>query len=329
LSSIQKPKHLNDDLTFQNIILNHFNAPDDEVLKRQVADLRQLSEENETIFQETKTIWESAVLTKRLHEIDYVSSSKKFSERLNRGNQEKVRSFSWFKIAAAVAVTATAAIFFYPKPVEEPFLVKETKKQIDSVFLSDGTKVVLAENSRISYPKVLADTARKVILIKGQAFFKVHHEAKRAFNVFVGQSKVTVLGTSFNINYHHASIKLAVKTGKVMFTPNSVSSAAILVAGQAIHYNETQHKMEWESSSNATSWITKELVFVDMPLEEVCKQVSAYYHVNLVVHDKMHSAKKFNANFKNSNLSEILTVLKQTYKIKIDSSDHQITIKNL
>jgi len=320
---------LNDNLTFQNIILNHFNTPDDEVLAQQVSDLRRLSDENEIIFQETKTIWESSVLTKRLYEIDHISSSKKFSERLNGENQEETRSFGWLKIAAAIAVIATAAIFFYPKPVEEPFLVKETKQQIDSVFLSDGTKVVLAENTRISYPKILADTARQVTLVKGQAFFKVHHDVKRAFNVMIGQSKVTVLGTSFNINYHNASIKLAVETGKVMFTPNSVSSFAILVAGQAINYNEARHKMEWESSSNATSWITKELVFVDMPLEEVCKQVSAYYNVNLVVHDKMRSAKKFNANFKDSNLSEILTVLKQTYKIKIDSNDHRITIKNL
>jgi len=320
---------LKDDLTFQNIILNDFNTPDNEVLVQQVADLRRSSEENETIFQETKTIWESSALTKRLHEIDHASSAKKFNERLNGENLQKARSFGWFKIAAAIAATATAAIVFYPKPVEVPFLVKETKQQIDSVFLSDGTKVVLAENTSISYPKVLADTARQVTLIKGQAFFKVHHDVKRAFNVLVGQSKVTVLGTSFNINYHNASIKLAVKTGKVMFTPNSVSSFAILVAGQAINYNKSQHKMEWENSSNATSWITKELVFVDMPLEEVCKQVSAYYNVNLVVHDKMRSAKKFNANFKDSNLSEILTVLKQTYKIKIDSSDHQITIKDL
>ena len=192
------------DLTFQNIILNYFNTPDNEVLAQQVADLRRLSAENETIFQETKTIWESSVLTKRLHEIDPVSSSKKFSERLNGEDLQKTRSFGWLKVAAAIAVTATAAVFFYPKPVEVPFLVKETKQQIDSVFLNDGTKVVLAENTRIRYPKVLADTAREVTLVKGQAFFKVHHEVKRAFNVLVGQSKVTVLGTSFNINYHHA-----------------------------------------------------------------------------------------------------------------------------
>jgi len=320
---------LKDDLTFQNIILNHFNAPDDEVLAKQVAALRQLSEENETIFQETKTIWESSVLTKRLYELDRLGSARKFSERLSGASLVKRRSFGWLKVAAAVMATGAAAFFFYPKPVEVPFLVKETKQQIDSVLLSDGTKVILAENTRIRYPQKLADSARQITLVKGQAFFKVHHEVKRAFNVLVGQSKVTVLGTSFNINYHNASIKLAVKTGKVMFTPNSVSSFAILVAGQAINYNEAGHKMEWESSSNATSWITKELVFVDMPLDEVCKQVSAYYKVNLVVHDKMRSAKKFNANFKDSNLDEILTVLKQTYKIKIDSSDHQITIKNL
>ncbi|WP_052496019.1 FecR family protein [Pedobacter lusitanus] len=321
---------MKDNLTFQNIILNHFNAPEDEVLARQVADLRKLSEENERIFQETRTIWESAVLTKRLYEIDPVSSARNFNARLTDKGHQKTRSFGWLKIAAVIAVTASAGIFFYPKKTPEvPFLVRETKQQIDSVFLSDGTKVILAENSRIKYPKVLADTAREVILVKGQAFFKVHHEVKRAFNVRVGQSKVTVLGTSFNINYHHASIKLAVSTGKVMFTPNAISSSAILIAGQAINYSESQHRMEWENGSNSTSWITKELVFVDMPLEEVCKQVSAYYNVNLVVHDQMRSAKKFNANFKDSSLKEILTVLKQTYKIRIDSNEHQITINNL
>jgi len=320
---------LKDNLTFQNIILSHFNTPEDKFLAQQVAELRQTSEENEKIFQETKTIWDTAALTKRLHELDYTQSVRNFKGKLAYSESSGTRSFGWLKLAAAVAVITAAGIFFYPRDIKPIELVRETKQQIDSVYLNDGTKVILAANSQIRYPKVLSDTGRQVTLVKGQAFFKVHRDVKRSFNVLIGQSKVTVLGTSFNINYNNSSIQLAVKTGKVMFSPNAVSSSAILVAGQAINYNLSKNRLEWENGSNSTSWITKELVFVDMPLDEVCKQISAYYNVNVVVHDTMHSAKKFNANFKDSSLDEILKVLKQTYKIRIDTSDHQITIKNL
>ncbi|HEY0177567.1 MAG TPA: FecR domain-containing protein [Pedobacter sp.] len=200
---------------------------------------------------------------------------------------------------------------------------------MDSLYLSDGTKIILAENTAVRYPAVLGKDSRQITLIKGQAFFKVHRDVKRPFHVMIGQSKVSVLGTSFNINYSPSAIQLAVKTGKVMFSPNEVSSSAVLVAGQALNYDLGQQRIEWKSASNANSWMTKELEFVDMPLEEVCRQLSAYYHVSIIVHDQMRTAKKFNAHFKDSTLPEIFRVLKQTYRIRIDSNDHAITIKNL
>jgi len=321
---------LKDNTEFQNIILIHLNAPEDTALEQQVKAIREQSPENEQFFQDVKTVWDTAPLTQKLSAVNPKLSVKKFKDLLQQQIQVRPRSYSWYKYAAAAVLLLVAGYWFYPAaPVEPDELVKETRHQIDSVLLVDGTKIMLSANSKLKYPKVFAPGSRQVTLLSGQAFFKVHRDTLSPFNVMIGKSKVSVLGTSFNINYTHAAISLAVKTGKVMFSPNEVSSSAVLIAGQALKYDLRQQRIEWINAANANSWATKELQFVDMPLKEVCEQLSAYYHVDIVVEDQEKQAKKFNARFTNSTLEEIFAVLQQTYKIKIDTQATHITIKNL
>jgi len=321
---------LKDNTTFQNIILNHFNAPEDITLQQQVKEIRDQSAENEQFFQDVKTLWDTAPLTKKLSSINHKLSVKKFKDHLQQQVVYQPRNNSWYQFAAAAVLLLLAGFWFYSRqPLQPEELVRETKQQIDSVSLSDGTIIILAANSKIKYPKVLAKHLRQVTLVNGQAFFKVHRDTLRPFNVSIGKSKVSVLGTSFNINYSKAAIDLAVKTGKVMFSPNEISSPAVLIAGQALKYDLLQQRIEWINAANANSWVTRELQFVDMPLKEVCQQLSACYNVRIRVEDQQQTAKKFNARFKDSSLEDIFAVLKQTYPIKIDTTAHVITITNL
>ena len=321
---------MKDTATFQNIILNHFNAPEDKALEQKVKELREQSPEHEKFFRDVQTIWKTAPLTQKLSTVNPKLSVNHFKDRLQAQLRYQPRRFSWYQFAAAAVLLIIAGFWFYPRqPAQAEDLVKETKQQIDSVFLSDGTKIILSKNSKISYPKVLAGNLRQVSLLNGQAFFKVRRDTLRPFSILIGKSKVSVLGTSFNIKYSKSAISLAVKTGKVMFSPNAVSSSAVLVAGQALKYDLLQQRIEWINAANANSWATKELHFVDMPLKEVCEQLSAYYNVTINVEDQQHIAKKFNAKFKDSSLQDIFAVLKQTYKIRIDTNASMITIKNL
>ncbi|WP_442588371.1 FecR family protein [Pedobacter sp. AW31-3R] len=313
---------MKDELAIQAQILNHLNAPGDKVLAQQVADQRLESVEYEDIYQETLFIWDTAPLTHRLEGIDHAAAVRKFQERII----VKKKGFIWLKIAAAVFFAMLTIFFIYPKKAEEFYLVKETNAQIDSLRLSDGTTVVLGAHSRIKYAKVLNDTLRELFLLKGKAFFKVHRDVQRPFFVNIHQSRVSVLGTSFNIDYEEKSIRLAVVTGKVMFSPNSVSQPSILKAGEALNYDILNRKITMETAANANSWFTKELEFVDMPLDEVCRQLSSYYKVKIVFRDDLHANKKFNANFKDSTLEEVLSVLKQTYKMHIVREKESITI---
>lgn len=315
---------MKDELAVQAQILNHLNTPEDKELAQQIADLRLRSDEYEEIFQETLFIWDNAPLTKTLEVQDFESSVQKFSDRI----VVKRSRFNWLR-AAIIVIVPLAVFLIYPRKTEPLFLVKETKQQIDSIILSDHTRIILSANTSIKYTTQLGEKSREVTLLKGQAFFKVHREVTRPFFVSIGHSKVSVLGTSFNINYSQQHIRVAVMTGKVMFSPNTVSNSSALTAGEAISYDILKNTIEIENGANANAWMTKKLEFIDMPLDEVCKQLGAYFNKKIVFQDDLHSDKKFNANFENSSFEEVLFVLKQTYKMRIDSNAHHIIIKTL
>ena len=65
--------------------------------------------------------------------------------------------------------------------------------------LADGTKVWLNSASRLIYPQSFMGKERRVVL-SGEAFFDVAHDAERPFIVETSRMNVKVLGTRFNVN---------------------------------------------------------------------------------------------------------------------------------
>lgn len=312
------------------MILKHFNEPENEILAAEVNHLRTLSEENEVYFQQTQRIWDNAAETKRLQGLDVQKSVRNFRLRLDEATYvEPKRIFSWSKVAAAAVLVLTVGFWIYSEKTAVNYIVKRTGTEIDSVLLNDGSKIFLAANSAVSYPEEFSNEARPVTLENGKAFFLVSKDPKRPFEVTIGHSVVKVLGTSFNINYSATNIDLSVSTGKVMFSPNQKSKSSILQAGEGISYQYVDNTIIGLKNSNNAAWFTKELKFVDMPLDEVCEQLSDYYGVRIVLYDKKLTIKKFNANFKNTSLDEALTALKETYSIQIKKDGKTIIIKSL
>ena len=321
---------MQDELLFQEIILKHLNAPQDEELAGQVTALRAMSEEHEQFFQDTKNIWDASAETIRLQEVDLAQAIVNFKVQLGPVEHYPARKwFSWPRLAAAAVLFCAFGLWAYQKNTEVLYLTKETQAKVDSLLLSDGTKIMLAEHTSLSYPQQFEEDGRQVILLKGQAFFQVTRDTLRPFEIAIRQSSVKVLGTSFNINYSDTTIELSVKTGRVMFTPNEKSSPSIVVADEALNYNFVANTLQSKDGLNANAWITKELHFTDMPLDEVCRDLSEYYGVQIVLEDRVHREKKFNANFKDVTLKEALNVLKETYAIKIEQKDQVIIIKSL
>lgn len=92
------------------------------------------------------------------------------------------------------------------------------------VLLDDGSRVYLNSNSRL---RVQFDThQRRVRLERGEGFFEVAQDPKRAFFVQAGDRQVAVLGTTFVVRYEPVKTAITLVEGKVRVSPLSISASA-------------------------------------------------------------------------------------------------------
>lgn len=307
------------------LITKYLNNPSDIANKQLVDELRSQSAEHESFFLEIERLWQLSSSAARLSEFDEKKSIQRFSKLLKMST--KSNKMLWLKGIAASLLVAMVSYWIYTANYKAVFLVKSTgKNQIDSVNLADGSVIILAENSQLRYPEKFSSSRREVQLFKGQAFFKITKDPKHPFKVDLNKSNVIVLGTSFNIKMSAAHIDVGVIIGKVMFQPYQDGPESILTAGQALSYDIEKKQLVGKTSQNANAWLTNELVFVDTPLEEVCEQLTTYYHQDIQFVTNKKVVQKLNATFKHQTLDQVLEVLSETFNMKITKNKDQIKL---
>ncbi len=108
-----------------------------------------------------------------------------------------------------------------------------------TVYLVDGTRVILQPGSGIRHAAFLQKDKREVYL-EGNAYFDVAKDARRPFYVYSGDVVVRVLGTSFKVttDKENGDITVLVTTGKVAVTRKTapLPQPLILTTNQIAFY---------------------------------------------------------------------------------------------
>jgi transmembrane sensor len=177
----------------------------------------------------------------------------------------EIRSFNYWKYAAAAAIAILASIPLFigsrevlTSAVKTEIAVVKLNDQLvevtnntssaHDVNLSDGSVVILAPHSTLRHPEHFSKDQRHVELT-GEAFFKVKRDASKPFIVHSKEIITKVLGTSFRITAFEDSkeIVVAVKTGKVSVSPTALNANTlkdvILTPNQQIIYNRAKEKL--------------------------------------------------------------------------------------
>ncbi len=312
---------------YLDLITRYLNDPAIPNLQEEITAFRSASAENEAYFLDIEKIWSYSAAAAKLKDINPTDSTYRFAQNLPRPAPKKSSVSVWLGGIAASLLVLVVGYWLYIENTTPRYLVKTTaSNEVDSVKLTDGSIIILAENSELKYPEEFKSSVREVMLTKGQAFFRVAKDKDHPFKVEMNKSDVTVLGTSFNIRLTDSTIVLGVKTGKVLFSPYKDGATSILTAGQGLAYDINKREFLTQSSANQEAWLTKELVFVDTPLEEVCKQLTNYYGVEIQLQNGKRTDKKLNANFKDQSLNDVLIILNETYNIKINKEHNKINL---
>lgn len=93
--------------------------------------------------------------------------------------------------------------------------ITNSKNGDEEVALPDGSTVILAKGSRLSYSRFFLTDSTRDVYLKGNGFFQVTKDKNHPFKVFTNGLVTRVLGTSFKISSQGSSISVAVHSGKV------------------------------------------------------------------------------------------------------------------
>lgn len=166
------------------------------------------------------------------------------------------------------------------------------------VILPDGSKVWLNAASSLRFPTIFIGNKREVEMT-GEAYFEIAKNASMPFVVKKGSVEVTVLGTDFNVNAYddESNLKVTLVEGLVRVSQVSTDNrqpithnSQLLKPGQQVILSlskdgGTEMNLQKDADINeAVAWKNNLFWFDSENIEEVCKQLSRWYNVNISIH---------------------------------------------
>ena len=200
-----------------------------------------------------------------------------------------------------------------------------------SVNLPDGTEVVLNTNShiRVNY----TDTARFILLSRGEAHFSVAEDNDRPLTVHAGNRFILAVGTAFNVEISRDKIvEIIVTEGKVLIVEQTApvsrgipvdiikisQDAPVVSEGEAAILDSTDariRKIAPEEVAVDLSWREGNLIFQGETLEEAIHEISRYTSVEFEILDDRIRAVRVAGLFKAGDINGLLLTLQENFQI--------------
>ncbi|ONG50122.1 hypothetical protein BKE38_19335 [Pseudoroseomonas deserti] len=200
--------------------------------------------------------------------------------------------------SAAALAAAAAGIAWLGRPAGDGLLETATG-EIRAVELADGSRVTLDTGSAIRVD--FSDGARRVALLRGQAFFAVAADAARPFAVAAGAAEVRVLGTRFALRRGAADLELAVEEGRVglAFAGRDLTEAAPLLAGARARLDLGSGALRREAVPPAAvaAWRQGRLVVERWTVAEVLAELQRYLRARIWLRDAALGAQRVHGSY--------------------------------
>ena len=199
-----------------------------------------------------------------------------------------------------------------------------------SLVLSDGTKVFLNADSELKYPVEFSD-GKRIVDLKGEAYFEVHKDSLRPFIVRMNGAEVTVLGTSFNVNTYgdDGQIYTTLVNGSVRVASMKNKQEEMLKPGMQSVMNVqsgllTVREVDVEPY---VAWREGRFVFRAMTLDLIMRQLQRWYDFEVFYQNSELKDYEFRGVIKRDmDLDKVLSVIKATTNVDFEVKGKVITI---
>lgn len=289
--------------------------------------------------------------------LDYYVVTKQKDSTSFKENDKDVKHRIWFEIdkrihhhhhyifklnpkfitaAAVVMVLAAAIITFklsHQSNLQETFIQISTKEtEHKQVRLPDGSMVKLNAGSTISYSSNF-NVKNRTIMLKGEAYFMVVHNANKPFIVNNTYITVKVLGTTFNLKaYDNEDVETSLVKGSIqVFLPHKKTASATLKPNEKFLLQTTKNQSATKETTlqkqnfkvikpkffndsteirSDLEWVSNRISFDNEVLETILKRLERRYNVDFKVKNTKVLKYRFTGTFNDASLIAILNALK-------------------
>jgi len=260
-----------------------------------------------------------------------------------QASPRRIRRFAG-PILALCAVAASAAIFLLPidlsRSVPQHFDTKVA--QISRVELDDGSVATLAPETAITVE--LGKSERRLRLVRGEAFFEIAKDSSRPFFVSTDNSRIRVVGTSFNVENDGGRTRVAVLHGTVQIFPGLGDrkspplqtltrgglAEVVSVSDNAVELRNVQFTDNiGKFDALLTGWREGWLAYENVSLAEIVRDLNHYYKPGITLADAGIGQLRITASFKASEIAAFMSSTERLFPIDVERApDAHLTLRS-
>lgn len=189
--------------------------------------------------------------------------------------------------------------------------------KIDSVVLSDNTKLIVNAGTSVIYPaRFNKHNYNRNVYVNGNCHLAVAKDPLHPFVVNMGSLKVKVLGTHFSVNSYNDNDRIVVTLEEGLVKAFDARHSMYLRPNEQLIYYRSDGRMQKQrvDAMACNSWVNGNIDFSAQALGQILKTIERHYDVKFDVSRDIDLNRRYTMNFRNGEpLDRVLKVLSMIY----------------
>lgn len=199
------------------------------------------------------------------------------------------------------------------------------------VVLPDGSTARLTPGSKIIYGSDFSAGNRRIAL-KGEGYFDIVSDRKHPFEIAVGECKVKVLGTKFNLSAPEGGeeFSLTLVKGSVHFeSPDA--KPVVMVPGDCLHYLTSTESISLNrvDLDLFKEWMEGDIEFMDKTIPQIARSLSMLYGKDISIGDALAgSSNRYTVRLVNrESLDDVMLAMETLLPVRFTRAQGKILIE--
>lgn len=230
----------------------------------------------------------------------------------------KIRPARSVVLPSVLVIAAAGALFLAADgPMRLQADVMSGAGDMPVVTLADGSTMQLNASSAVAFD--FSGKRRTVRLLRGQAFFEVAPDATRPFTVETERSRVTALGTAFDVRAGETETDVTVTQHAVLVEFTEDGRAPLrLEEGEQVSYAEETGVSDVRKADGVTAlaWRRGQLSLDNAPLSYVIEEIARHFPGRIVIGSNALLSRRVSGTLSVTDTDAALQFLRTALKVR-------------